>query len=74
MITLLLGCSFWPVICLSKKTKLSVEKLLEYENSHLYRRLGLKWKLAQMHLDASAMLEYVIVIEFIPKFQLYVPD
>lgn len=69
-----LGCSFWPVICISKKTKLSVEKLLEWENTHLYRRLGLKWKLAQVHLDSSSMLEYVLVIDFIPKCNLYKPD
>jgi len=68
------GCSFWPVVCLSKKTKLSIEKLLEWENNQLYRRLGLKWKLIQMHLDNSSMLEYVLVIEYIPKFQLYMPD
>jgi hypothetical protein len=69
-----LGCSFWPVVCLSKKTKLSLEKLLEWENNHLYRKLGLKWKLVQMHLDNSALLEYVLMIEFIPKLNLHAPD
>lgn len=69
-----LGCSFWPVVCMSKKTRLSIEKLLEWENSHLYRRLGLKWRLAQMHVDSSSMLEYVLVIDFVPKYHLYVPD
>ena len=69
-----LGCSFWPVICMNKKTRLSIEKLLDYENTHLYRRLNLRWKLAQMHLDSSSMLEYVLVIEFVPKRHIYRPD
>jgi hypothetical protein len=69
-----LGCSFWPVICLSKKTRLQIEKLLDWENSRLYKRLGLSWKLIQTHLDSSSMLEYVLLIEFIPKKHLYRPD
>jgi hypothetical protein len=69
-----LGCSMWPVICMSKKTRLSIEKLLDWENSHLYRRLGLKWRLVQMHLDSSSMLEYVLVIDFLPKCHLFLPD
>jgi len=69
-----LGCSFWPVICMSRKTRLSIEKLLEWENSKIYNRLGLKWHLRQMHLDSSSMLEYALVIEFLPKQSIYRPD
>ncbi|ELW69886.1 Cysteine-rich hydrophobic domain 2 protein [Tupaia chinensis] len=33
-----LGCSMWPVICLSKRTRRSIEKLLEWENNRLYHK------------------------------------
>uniref|UniRef100_A0A5F9DJF9 Cysteine rich hydrophobic domain 2 n=1 Tax=Oryctolagus cuniculus TaxID=9986 RepID=A0A5F9DJF9_RABIT len=35
-----LGCSMWPVICLSKRTRRSIEKLLEWENNRLYHKVG----------------------------------
>lgn len=69
------GCSFWPVICMNKKTRLSIEKLLDWENSHLYQRLGLHWKLDKRRLDSNtSMVEFVLVIEFIPKLNIYMPD
>ncbi|XP_040356788.1 cysteine-rich hydrophobic domain-containing protein 2-like [Ixodes scapularis] len=34
-----LGCSLWPVVCLSKRTRHSIEKVLDWENSHLYHKL-----------------------------------
>uniref|UniRef100_A0A8C1XV45 Golgin subfamily A member 7/ERF4 domain-containing protein n=1 Tax=Cyprinus carpio TaxID=7962 RepID=A0A8C1XV45_CYPCA len=34
-----LGFSLWPVICLSKRTRRSIEKLLEWENSRLYHKV-----------------------------------
>nr|CAD7587591.1 unnamed protein product [Timema genevievae] len=115
-----LGCSLWPVICLSKrtgfatrhyqkiqgrsntrsvyicenqyrvmydqdgsvveywssklKTQHSLDKLLEWENSHLYHKLGLHWRLAKQRCDSSSMMEYVLLIEFIPKIPIYRPD
>ncbi|XP_037087166.1 cysteine-rich hydrophobic domain-containing protein 2-like [Pollicipes pollicipes] len=69
-----LGCSLWPVICLNKRTKHSLEKALEWENTNLYHKLGLHWKLARHHCDNSTMLEYVLLIEFIPKLPLNRPD
>ncbi|CAH1388587.1 unnamed protein product [Nezara viridula] len=54
-----LGCSLWPVICLSKRTQHSIDKLLEWENSHLYHKLGLHWRLAKQRCDSSSMMEYV---------------
>ncbi|XP_013420045.1 cysteine-rich hydrophobic domain-containing protein 2 [Lingula anatina] len=69
-----LGCSLWPVICLSKRTKHSIEKVLDWENSHLYHKLGLHWKLSKRHIDANSMMEYVILIEFIPKVPILRPD
>ncbi|KAH0520201.1 Cysteine-rich hydrophobic domain-containing protein 2 [Microtus ochrogaster] len=35
-----LGCSMWPVICLSKRTRRSIEKLLEWENNRLYHKVS----------------------------------
>jgi len=69
-----LGCSMWPVICLSKRTRHQMEKLLDWENSHLYNKLGLKWKLARQRCDSTLMMEYVLLVEFIPKQQIYRPD
>nr|CAD7459981.1 unnamed protein product [Timema tahoe] len=69
-----LGCSLWPVICLSKRTQHSLDKLLEWENSHLYHKLGLHWRLAKQRCDSSSMMEYVLLIEFIPKIPIYRPD
>lgn len=69
-----LGCSLWPVICLSKRTQLTLDKLLEWENSHLYHKLGLHWRLTKQQCDTSSMMEYVILIEFIPKTPIYRPD
>ncbi|XP_063706125.1 cysteine-rich hydrophobic domain-containing protein 2 [Culicoides brevitarsis] len=69
-----LGCSLWPVICLSKKTQSTLDKLLEWENSHLYRKLGLNWRLTKKQCDSSSMMEYVISIEFLPKTPIYRPD
>jgi len=69
-----LGCSMWPVICLSKRTRHQIEKLLDWENSHLYTKLGLRWRLARRRCDSTLMMEYVLLIEFIPKQQIYKPD
>ncbi|XP_044283327.1 cysteine-rich hydrophobic domain-containing protein 1 isoform X2 [Varanus komodoensis] len=34
-----LGCSLWPAVCLSKRTRRSVQKLLEWENNRLYHKV-----------------------------------
>ena len=36
-----------------------MEKLLDWENSHLYNKLGLRWKLARQRCDSTLMMEYV---------------
>ncbi|XP_002739847.1 cysteine-rich hydrophobic domain-containing protein 2-like [Saccoglossus kowalevskii] len=69
-----LGCSLWPVICLSKRTKHSIEKVLDWENSHLYHKLGLHWLLCKQRCDSSNMMEYVLKVEFIPKVSILKPD
>ncbi|UYV72771.1 CHIC2 [Cordylochernes scorpioides] len=69
-----LGCSLWPVICLSKRTKHSIEKVLDWENTHLYHKLGLHWKLSKQRCDSNSLMEYVLLIEFIPKEPIHRPD
>jgi len=69
-----LGCSLWPVVCLSKRTKHSIEKVLDWENNHLYHKLGLHWKLTKQRCDSSSMMEYVLLVEFIPKIPIHRPD
>ena len=36
-----------------------MEKLLDWENSHLYNKLGLRWKLTRQRCDSTLMMEYV---------------
>lgn len=69
-----LGCSFLPVIYMNKKAKLSIHKLLQMENQRLYLKLGLKWKLSKLKCSSNSLLEYVILIEFLPTILLYQPD
>jgi hypothetical protein len=71
-----LGFSFLPVICLSKKTKCQINKLLDWENTNLYHKLGLRWTLKRMNCDSNSnsMLEYVLLLEFLPKVAIYKPD
>ncbi|KAJ6663198.1 hypothetical protein lerEdw1_010334 [Lerista edwardsae] len=69
-----LGCSLWPVVCLNKRTRRSIQKLLEWENNRLYHKLGLHWKLSKRKCESSNMMEYVILIEFLPKYPIFRPD
>ncbi|KAK4810006.1 cysteine-rich hydrophobic domain-containing protein 1 [Numenius arquata] len=69
-----LGCSLWPVVCLNKRTRRSIQKLLEWENNRLYHKLGLHWKLSKRKCETSNMMEYVILIEFLPKYPIFRPD
>lgn len=85
---------------LSFQTRHQLEKLLDWENSHLYNKLGLKWRLSRQRCDSTLMMEYVsrrrrrftreprgrhsdrcccfllqvLLVEFIPKLQIYKPD
>ena len=86
-----LGCSMWPVVCLSRRvsraahpqqnwylslsqTRHQLEKQLDWENCHLYSKLGLRWKLARQRCDSSLMMEHVLKVEFVPKQNLFKPD
>lgn len=61
--------------CLLLQTQNTLDKLMEWENSHLYHKLGLHWRLTKQHCDSSSsMREYVLLIEFIPKVPIYRPD
>ncbi|CAD5217521.1 unnamed protein product [Bursaphelenchus okinawaensis] len=70
-----LGCSFWPLICMSRRTIFALEKALDYENQQLYNRLGLHWRLARKPVEHSSRLtEYVLLLETLPKMPLMLPD
>ncbi|CAJ0580889.1 unnamed protein product, partial [Mesorhabditis spiculigera] len=68
-----LGCSMWPVICLSRRAVAALEKTLDYENHHLYHKLGMHWSLGRRNVD-SRLSEYVLLLDYIPKLPLLVPD
>nr|XP_025037177.1 cysteine-rich hydrophobic domain-containing protein 1-like [Pelodiscus sinensis] len=57
-----------------RKTRRSIQKLLEWENNRLYHKLGLHWKLSKRKCETSNMMEYVILIEFLPKYPIFRPD
>ena len=69
-----LGCSLLPVIFMNKKARLSINKLLALENQRLYLKLGLKWKLTKIKCNSNSLMEYVLLIEFLPTVLLYQPD
>ncbi|XP_053210905.1 cysteine-rich hydrophobic domain-containing protein 2-like [Panonychus citri] len=70
------GCSLlWPTLALSKRTRSALEKLLYSENNRLYHKLGLNWKLGKERChNNNSFMDYVLIIEFLPKYHIYLPD
>ncbi|CAL8236827.1 unnamed protein product [Arctogadus glacialis] len=58
----------------SPQTRRSIEKLLEWENGRLYHKLCLHWRLSKRKCESNNMMEYVILIEFLPKIPIFRPD
>ncbi|CAL8080622.1 unnamed protein product [Calicophoron daubneyi] len=53
------GCSLWPVIHLSRRTRRDLQKTLEAENSRLYCNIGLRLSLIkQQSSESTALMEY----------------
>ena len=50
------------------QTRHQLEKQLDWENCHLYSKLGLRWKLARQRCDSSLMLEHVRTLNYFPFF------
>lgn len=63
-----------PSVCITRKTKHMLEKVVEWENNRLYHKLGLNWRLVKERCEASSMVEYVLVLEYLPKISIYQPD
>ena len=53
------------IIVLSLQTRNQLEKLLDWENSHLYNKLGLRWKLTRQRCDSTLMMEYVSIFDLL---------
>ena len=50
-------------------------QLLAMENSRMYNKLGLNWRLTKQHCHTNhSFMEYILVIDFLPKMQIYQPD
>uniref|UniRef100_A0A158P4E2 Uncharacterized protein n=1 Tax=Tetranychus urticae TaxID=32264 RepID=A0A158P4E2_TETUR len=65
----------WPTLALSKRTRNALEKLLYSENNRLYHKLGLNWKLGKERCHSNnSFMDYVLIIEFLPKHHIYLPD
>jgi hypothetical protein len=70
-----LGCSFLPVVYMNKKAKLHIDKFLEVENHRLYLKLGLQWRLSKVKCNsANSLMEYVLLVDFLPNILMYQPD
>ena len=71
-----LGCSLlWPTLALSKRTRSCLEKLLAEENERMYHKLGFNWRLSKKAChNNTAFMEYVLVIDYLPKLHMYHPD
>lgn len=62
----------WPSIVLQRRSRCNMEKFLANENQRLYSKLGLNWRLGQRR--SGRFTEHVLVIEFNPRIDLFVPD
>ncbi|XP_049962120.1 cysteine-rich hydrophobic domain-containing protein 2-like [Schistocerca serialis cubense] len=70
-----LGCSLWPALWLARRSRRAALRALRRENARLYRRLGLRWRLARVaSVDAPGLSEYVLAIDFLPPNGIYSPD
>ncbi|CAF3270469.1 unnamed protein product [Rotaria socialis] len=69
-----IGLSLCPVLCLNKRSKDAVSKVLDWENARLYHKLGLHWQLTKQKCPNNAVQEYVLMIEFRPPLSLSHPD
>lgn len=69
-----MGMSMWPVVFLNKRTKHTLEKIIDSENQNLYHKLSLHLRLQKQMMMSSNMMEYVLLIEFRPKQPIYKPD
>ncbi|KAJ3660686.1 hypothetical protein Zmor_005124 [Zophobas morio] len=69
-----LGCSMCPVIYFSKRTLRSLHKTLKSENNRLYNKLGMHWSLHKLHFGPFNLVEYILVINFLPRPEIYIPD
>lgn len=69
-----LGFSMMPAVCITRRTRLMLEKVVEWENNRLYHSLGLHWRLLREQREVSNMVEYVLVLEYLPKASIYQPD
>ncbi|MXQ88762.1 hypothetical protein E5288_WYG008379 [Bos mutus] len=71
MMTLFFGSGFAAPFFITRR---SIEKLLEWENNRLYHKLCLHWRLSKRKCETNNMMEYVILIEFLPKTPIFRPD
>lgn len=69
-----LGFSMMPTVCITRRTRLMLEKVVEWENNRLYHKLGLHWRLSREKSENSTMVEYVLILEYLPKVSIYQPD
>lgn len=69
-----LGFSVMPTVCITRKTRHTLEKVVRWENNRLYHKLGLNWKLVRERCEASNLVEYLLVLEHLPKLSIYQPD
>ncbi|RZC33245.1 Erf4 domain containing protein [Asbolus verrucosus] len=69
-----LGCSMCPAVYFNKRTIRTLHKILRAENRRFYNKLGLHWSLHKQHFEPLNLVEYVLIINFLQRPEIYVPD
>lgn len=67
-----MGLSLFPAMCASRKAKQALREVAEFENDRLYHKLGLNWRLARNRQET--LVEYILVVEFLPRLYLNKPE
>ncbi|KAM8965371.1 cysteine-rich hydrophobic domain-containing protein 1 isoform 2-T2 [Sarcophilus harrisii] len=60
-----LGCSLWPVVCLNKRTRRSIQKLLEWENNRLYHKVdssSIRITLAIIRTELTSLTQLLFML------------
>lgn len=68
------GMTMIPPLILNNKAKRQMKKILDWENTRVYNKIGLNWILRRLPCERSPMLEYVLILEKVRQDQILAVD
>jgi len=68
------GLAILPSILLNHRARRQINKVLAWENTRVYHKIGLNWSLCKTQCERSSMVEYVLMIEPIRRLQILAID